>query len=74
MIDVLGFREDDVDKAIALLKNELKKLVLSDDWSNSPLREWIPHLNEAEVRCMYFHVHIYTCVYIFNFTLWKTLK
>ena len=56
MIEVLGFREVDVDKAIASLKNDLKRIILTDDWSNSPLREWITNLTEDEVRFKKIHL------------------
>ena len=81
MIEVLGFREVDVDKAIASLKNDLKRFILTDDWSNSPLREWITKLTEDEVRFKKIHIIImFTFVHagyvrvtiICILTLWKT--
>lgn len=48
-IEVLGFQERSVDGAVHLLKNDLKRLNLADEWSNSPLRKWITCLTEDQV-------------------------
>ena len=49
VIEVLGLHLAHVDEAISLIKSELKRLILADDWSNSALREWITSLSKDQV-------------------------
>ena len=46
----IGFQSVDVEEAISTLRKELKKLIMEDDWSNSPHKKWIPRLSPQQVN------------------------
>ena len=51
-VRLIGFQSVDVEEAISTLRKELKKLIMEDDWSNSPHKKWIPKLSSLQVCCL----------------------
>ena len=48
-VRLIGFQSVGVEEAISTLRKELKKLIMEDDWSNSPHKKWIQKLSSLQV-------------------------